>query len=292
MSDCAVHAIHKPGFLPKVFCNFLTKFQVNWRKKNASECLFPSTIIRSWLIEISKWCRQFSRQKTIVLLQRKRAQRDHVTSKVPAGPQTMKSNVENTIWKSDLWSVSCINVRKVTSDLRGAIRLWILPLIFHLSGKTLQLTFSNMLCGCIWVMDAIIYTLIPFQLHVVYQDFFMVSPSQSGGDWVQIENVHKQNDKTSAQTVTLLALNTNIKKQIKNESLQTCTKSGHLRCMSTISILQTLTSCKIAKIKAELLQNISLTHADTLNENIPSTFNYYAHSSLFKYCTTLPPANF
>lgn len=113
-----------------------------------------------------------------------------------------------------------------------------------------------------------------------------------GGDWVQIENVHKQNDKTSAQTVTLLALNTNIKKQIKNESLQTCTKSGHLRCMSTISILQTLTSCKIAKIKAELLQNISLTHADTLNENIPSTFNYYAHSSLFKYCTTLPPANF
>lgn len=267
MSDCAVHAIHKPGFLPKVFCNFLTKFQVNWRKKNASECLFPSTIIRSWLIEISKWCRQFSRQKTIVLLQRKRAQRDHVTSKVPAGPQTMKSNVENTIWKSDLWSVSCINVRKVTSDLRGAIRLWILPLIFHLSGKTLQLTFSNMLCGCIWVMDAFIYTLIPFQLHVVYQDFFKVSPSQSGG---------------GGGIIPLF----------KNESLQTCTKSGHLRCMSTISILQTLTSCKIAKIKAELLQNISLTHADTLNENIPSTFNYYAHSSLFKYCTTLPPANF
>lgn len=63
--------------------------------------------------------------------------------------------------------------------------------IFHLSGKTLQLTFSNMLCVCIWVMDAIIYMLIPFQLQVVYQDFFKDSPSQSRRDWVQIENVHK-----------------------------------------------------------------------------------------------------
>lgn len=36
-------------------------------------------------------------------------------------------------------------------------------------------------------MDAIIYTLIPFQLHVVYQDFAIII----GGDWVQIEIVHK-----------------------------------------------------------------------------------------------------